>query len=633
MAKTGDKPATKSTKSARSKIGNAVVWVLLALLIVGLAGFGTGNFGGTVRSVASVGETEITLNTYGRALQRELAARGGPEGRPMTMAAAQAQGVDTAVLQNLLASAALEEAARRAGISVGDARVGAQIRSIPGFQGIDGQFDREAYSFALDRAGLSVSEFESQIRAELASTLLQAAAAGGVQPLPGYADAIITYLGQARTLRHVRLGEDALDAPLPDPTDAEIAAYYDANGPAFTEPGSKAITYAWLTPGMMADGIAVPEDELRAAYDARSDEFDIPARRMVERLGFGDEAAAQAAMDAIEAGAADFDALVAERGLDLRDVDLGFVTEDALGDAGAAVFALEDTGVTGPLPSPVGPALFRVNAILNARAISFEEARAAVRDDLARDRAEAALVAEIEPLEDLLAGGATLEDLAAETDLELGRMDWRGPGDADAESGAGIAAYDAVNRAAARLEQGDFPEILQAEDGTLFALRLDETVPPRVPPLDEIRDAVAAATRAAALRAALMAQAEGMAQALAAGTGFADLGFDAPATTTVTRRSAPADLPPGAVEAAFDMNRGAARVLGDDAGVVLVRLDEITPPDPNAPETAALRQAITGQAAESMSANVLSVVARSVQAAAGISVNQAALNAVHANIP
>lgn len=622
MARTGEKPA----KSVRSKIGNTVVWALLALLIVGLAGFGTGNFGGTVRSVASVGETEITLASYGRALQQELAARAGPDGRPLTLAEGQAQGIDTAVLQSMLATAALEEAARRAGISVGDGRVSDRIRSIPGFQGLDGQFDREAYSFALDRAGLSVSDFETQVRAELASTLLQVAVAGGLAPLPAHADAIITYLAEARTVRHARLGEAALDAPLPDPTDADIAAFYDANGAAFTDPGFKAITYAWLTPDMLAAGIEIAEDDLRAAYDARADEFDIPARRLVERLGFPDDAAAQAAMDAIAAGDTDFDALLADRGLRGEDVDLGFVAASDLGAAADGVFALDDTGVVGPLPSPVGPALFRVNAILNARQISFDVARDELRADLARTRAADALVAEIEPLEDLLAGGATLEDLAAETAMELGRMDWRGPGD-------GIAAYDAVNRAADALRADDFPEILQAEDGTLFALRLDDTVAARIPPLDDIRGAVTAATRAAALQTALRDQAADMADALSNGADFAALGLDGAADTTLTRRDAAPDLPPGAIEAAFAMARGAARVLGDGNGVVLMRLERITPPPSASPEIQALRDAIEGQAAADMAANVLSAIAASVQSEAGISVNQAALNAVHAQIP
>lgn len=622
MARTGDKPV----KSARSKIGNAVVWVLLALLIVGLAGFGTGNFGGTVRSVASVGETEISLTGYARALQQELQAQAGPDGRPMTLADAQAQGIDTAVLQNLLATAALEEAARRAGISVGDARVSARIRAIPGFQGLDGQFDREAYSFALDRAGLSVSDFEADVRAELASNLLQAAVTGGLAPLPAFSDAIITYLAEARMVRHVRLGEDALDAPLPAPTDAEIEAHYAANSADFAEPGYKAITYAWLTPDMMADGIEIAEDQLRAAYDARRDEFDIPARRLVERLGFPDDAAAQTAMDAIAAGATDFDTLLADRGLGIADVDLGFVSASDLGAAAEGVFALDDTGVVGPLPSPVGPALFRVNAILNARQIGFDDARDGLRDDLARDRAADALVDEIEPLEDLLAGGATLEDMAAETALELGRMDWRGPGD-------GIAAYDAVNRAADALRADDFLEILQAEDGTLFALRLDDTVGPRVPPLEEIRDAVAAATRAAALRAALEDRAAGLAEALSDGADFAALGLDGATDTTLSRRSVAPDLPPGAIEAAFDMEPGATRVIGDDDGIVLMRLERITPPPSSTPDIAALREAIDAQAATDMASNVLAVIAGRVQSDAGISINQTAINAVHAQIP
>ncbi len=622
MARTGDTPA----KSARSKIGNAVVWVLLALLIVGLAGFGTGNFGGTVRSVASVGDTEISLTSYARALQQELAARGEPDGRPMTMADAQAQGIDTAVLQTMLATAALEEAARRAGISIGDVRVSERIRAIPGFQGLDGQFDREAYSFALDRAGLSVSDFETQVRNELAASILQVAVAGGLAPQPAYADAIITYLGEARTVRHARLGEAALDAPLPTPTDAEIAAFYEANSADFTEPGFKRITYAWLTPGMMADGIEIADADLRAAYDARRDEFDVPARRLVERLGFPDDAAAQAAMDAITAGDTDFEALLAERGLGIEDVDLGFVAASDLGAAADGVFGLDDTGVVGPLPSPVGPALFRVNAILNPQQISFEEARGDLRAELARTRAEDALVSEIEPLEDLLAGGATLEDLAAETAMELGQMDWRGPGD-------GIAAYDAVNRAADLLRDDDFPEIRQAEDGTLFALRLDETVAARVPPLDDIRDAVATAARAAALRTALEAQAADVADALSDGADFAALGLEGAVDTTLTRRSPPSNLPPDAVDTAFDMARGETRVLGDGDGVVLMRLDRITPPPSTSPDITALRDAIEEQAAGDMAANVLSAIAATVQSEAGITVNQAAVNAVHAQIP
>lgn len=609
----------------KGKATNFLVWIILGLLVVGLAGFGTVNFTGTVRDVATVGETQISITTYGRALQQELRAQGESRGEPLTMAEAQAQGIDTAVLQNLLAAAALEEAARQAGISVGDERVSAQIVAIPAFQGIDGKFDREAYEFALDRAGLSVAEFESSIRAELARNLMQVAMVQGIAPQPAYADTIYSYLGESRTVSFAALTEDNLDSPVALPTDAEVQAYYDENSASFTLPGYKAITYAWLTPDMLVPTIDIDEADLRDEYELRSDEFNVPARRLVERLGFPDEAAAQAAMDAINAGETDFDALLADRDLTIEDVDLGFVTEGDLGDAGSAIFALEDTGVTGPLPSPVGPALFRINAILNPQTTSFEDARETLRADLARDRAADILADDVEPLNDLLAGGATLEDLVAESDMELGQIDWTGPAE-------GIASYDAFNTAADAVTADDFPEIMVAEDGTIFALRLDDTVAPRVPPLEDVREEVTAATRAAAVRAALNAQAESLVTQLAEGASFEDLGLTATTRDGITRRSGAEGLPAATLETIFALEPGAATLVDAGAQVIVLRLDSVTQPDQNAPNAQALRTAMTEQAAQSMAQEVLATMSRAIEAEAGISIDQAALNAVHAQI-
>ncbi len=59
-----------------------------------------------------------------------------------------------------------------------------------------------------------------------------------------------------------------------------------------------------------------------------------------------------------------FEQVVAERGLALADIDLGEQARDDLGAAGDAIFALDEPGVVGPLPSDLGPALYRMNAIL-----------------------------------------------------------------------------------------------------------------------------------------------------------------------------------------------------------------------------------------------------------------------------
>ena len=152
----------------------------------------------------------------------------------------------------------------------------------------------------------------------------------------------------------------------------------------------------------------VDEAELKKTYQDKINDYVVPEKRLVERLAFATDADAAAAKARLDAGET-FEALVAERQLTLEDVDMGDVSKSDLGAAGDAVFALTEPGVVGPLPSDIGPALFRMNAILAAQETPFES----VRDDLAVEvqlaAARAAITAKVEAVDDLLAGGATLE--------------------------------------------------------------------------------------------------------------------------------------------------------------------------------------------------------------------------------
>ena len=46
-------------RSLGKKASDFAVWIILALLIVGLGGFGISNFGGSVRSIGSVGDDTV----------------------------------------------------------------------------------------------------------------------------------------------------------------------------------------------------------------------------------------------------------------------------------------------------------------------------------------------------------------------------------------------------------------------------------------------------------------------------------------------------------------------------------------------------------------------------------------------
>ena len=610
--------------SGSKSISKTFVWILMGLLILGLGGFGVTNLSGNVRSVGSVGETQIDYRDYARALQNEIRAEEAAAQGPISFAQAREKELDRIALSRLISIAALEEETRVMGVSIGDRNLRDQILDIPSFRGLNGEFDRDAYALTLEQSGLSEAEFEEDIRNEAARTLLQGAVVAGVNMPETYAEILMQFIGEERNISFAMLDRAALVGGLPVPDEDDLIAYHQTHLPDFTTPQVKQITYAWLTPEMIIDTIEVDDEALRAAYDERTEEYNQPERRLVERLAFPDAIAAEAAKGLADSGEATFEDLVEQRGLELSDADMGDVSEADLGAAGSAVFAAEVGDVVGPVETSVGPALFRVNAILQAQETSFEEALPGLRDELAGDRARRVIDAQIETVDDLLAGGATLEDLARETDMELGQIDWH-PGMSDA-----IGAYDAFRAGAETITEADYPDVEKLEDDGIFAMRLDKIVEPQVLPLDEVRAQAEAGWRADAVVGALRDETEPKLEALKSGAAFEDEGLGAPTTLDVTRGGFQPDAPPEFIDTVFGLSEGDVTILNGDARIFVLRLNSIAPPDAQDEDMTRLREVLTNEAASGLSQDLYQLLAADIRTRAGITLDEAALNAVHA---
>ena len=613
-------------QTRRKKKSNVAVWVVLGLLVLAMGGFGVSGFGGSLATVATVGDRDITVQEYADALQAEQARVGEQFGQRLTMQQMQALGLDRAVMERLLAGAALAEETDRVGLSIGDGEVARRVRENPAFAGVAGGFDREGYAFALRQAGLSERDYEAQVREEIARELLQAAVVGGTQAPDAFVDTLTAYVGETRDVTLTPVTVADLEGGPAAPTEADLQTFYDENPDTFEVPELRAITYAWITPDQIVDDIEIDEAQLRQVYDERIDQYRQPARVLAERLAFSDLEAAEAARAQIEAGETTFDALVEARGLTLDDVDQG---EIARGDVDAAVgdalFALSEPGIAGPVETSLGPALFRVNAVLNATETPFEE----VRDDLAAEvglaAARRAIDGDREMIDDMLAGGATLEEVAEATPMTLGSLRW----DAGSEDqGTDIAAYAEFRETARLLQEGDFPELETLSDGGLFALRLDEIVPATVPPLADVQGEVEAAWRADALTRQLTERAA----ALAASAEAAPV---APAETIagLARDATLEGTPPALVAEIFAADEGASvAVAGDDQRAYVVTVDAVTVPDPASDEAGDIRAALQQQAASSVAADVFAGYGQAIQTIAGFSVNQQGVEAVQAQL-
>lgn len=607
-------------------LSKTAVWILMGLLILGLGGFGATSLTGTLRTVGQVGDKYIDINLYARTLSQEIQAVSAETGNPLTFAQARAIGLDQAVLARIVRARALDHEAEQMGLSVGDEALRDEILNIPSFQGVDGSFDRDAYSFALDQAGTSEAEFETQLREEVARSLLQAAIMSGTTMPDTYAETLVSFLGETRDFTWSRLGTSDLAEPLEPASDEVLRAYYEANLGDYELPETKRITFTVLLPDDLIDTIAVDEEDLRAEYQARINEYNRPERRLVERLVYLDEAEADQAAAQLEVNGTTFEALVQDRGLSLGDVDLGDVSRLELDAAGEAVFNAEVGDVVGPLPSTLGPALFRVNAILPAQNTSFEDATPLIRQELASDAARRQVAVLAEEYDNLLAGGATLEELDQETDMRIGTIDWF------PAQGEGIAAYDGFRDAAAALSEDDFPEIVQLDEGGIVALRLEEILPPRPAPFEEARLNIQGNWEAEQTEQRLTAQAEAVVPALEAGESFASQALDSIVETDLDRSAFVQGTPPAFMTEVFDMEPGDVRIIPSFGSILIVRLDGITPIGGSA-EAATETAALSEEMGQLLAAEIFTIFSEDVVLRAGPQINQQALDAVHVNFP
>lgn len=612
--------------SEKKSISKTLMWILMGLLIFGLGGFGITNLGGAVQTVGSVSGKPIDVNEYYRAVQQELSAIQQQTGQRITFAQAQQFGLDQQVLGRLVTERALDGEAERLGLSMGDENLRDQILTIPAFQNLSGAFDRESYRFALQNSGLTETEFENSLREDAARTLLQSAVIGGIEMPESYADALVAYLGERRSFSIATLTEANLDAEIAAPDEAALRAYYDANIDAFMQPATRDITYVWITPAMLLDTVDVDEEALRKEYEARDSEFNQPERRLVERLVFGTSEDATAALAQVTGGETSFEALVEARGLTLQDVDMGDVTQESLVDNGALIFGAESGDVVGPAQTDLGPALFRVNAVLAAQSVSFDEAEPMLRDALAMDRARRVIDAQINDVDDLLAGGASLEEVAEESDLVLGAVNFH------ANSEGEIAGYDDFRRVAQIVTAEDFPEVEQLDDGGIFALRLDGTTEAAPTPFDDAKAEVEAAWRAAEVQTALKAQAEALTEKMAAGADIVTLGLNVVQESELTRGDFVPNTPAGMMDIVFDMTAGEVRSLPGDAQYLIVELDSIDAADLESTENASIRNVVSQQVSQALAQDIFNAYSNHIRSTSDIEIDQHALAAVNAQL-
>ena len=244
---------------------------------------------------------------------------------------------------------------------------------------------------------------------------------GGYTTPEPYLSAVNRYLNQTRTITHFPLTEDAI-GPIPTPDDETLRTFYDDNTDLFRAPERRSFAYVSLNADAVARPDDVPDAEVRQEYE-RSSAYGVPEKRRVQQIPFDDPARARQVANRLSADAS-LDAVLSSLDTTFDDVTLGLVARSELVDPAAAEAAFTmQAGEARFVDGRFGPIVVHVSEVQDAQKQPFSEVEGEIRRSLAADRAESRVNEMYPRVEDAVAGGARVQEIAERFELPLSTVE------------------------------------------------------------------------------------------------------------------------------------------------------------------------------------------------------------------
>ena len=599
------------------KYNKVIMGLLFLLIIPSFVLFGVDRYqgGGQGEKVARVDGTDITRPEWDAQHRNEIdrIRQQAPNIEPGLLDSDAAR---YATLERMVRDRVLAAAASKSNMTVSEERLARLFAEDPGlasFRTADGKFDRERFMRA---TGRTPEQYEASVRADLATQQVLLGISGTAFATPAQAAATLNAFYDRREVQVARFNPGDF-APKANVSDADREAYYKHHVAQFQVPEQASIEYLVLDLEAAKKNIAINEADLRSYYDQNAARFGTKEERRASHILISAPASAPAAeREKARAKAQQLLAEVKKAPGTFADVarknsqdpgsaekggDLDFVTRGAMVKPFEdAMFALKKGEISDVVETEFGYHIIQLNDIKPAVIQPFEQARAAIENEVRSQQATQEFAKAAESFTDIvyqqpdsLKPAADKLKLTIQTASQVGRMP--APGAAGA-----LASRNFLNAlfAADSLERKHNTEAIEIGPNQLASGRVTQYSPARSLPFEEVKDKVR--TQLVTERAAALAKTEGEAKLAAWQAKPADASFGAAVTVSrLETQSQPVPVIEGALRADPAKLPSLVGVDLGAQGYAVVRVNKTVPRTPPAPEAAHQE---TQQAAQAVAA-------------------------------
>ena len=466
-----------------------------------------------------------------------------------------------------------------------------------------GVFDRQRLEFYLRSIGMGEEAYLDTVRHDIVRSRIVESLATDLKASSTVAARIQAFRDEQRKGRALFVKADEMKgAP---PADDVLQTYLTDNAKTYEAPEFRAVTLVIAGPDDIADGIDIPEADIKQAYDERAAEFRTPERRGIDQLLAPSQEVAQEAVTRANSGES-FEAIAAA----LKDKKVERTQLDALGHGDLpealdkVVFSLAEGAVGGPVETPFGWHVIKVTSLQPETVRPLDAVKDDIRRDLAHQRAIDQLPNLSTQLDDEIAAGTDLAAAAQKLGLQplvLKQVDARGH-DAKKEALAPDKLTPEILTAIFAGKVGETSLLSETTDGRYYMFRVDGIEPARARTVDEARDELVEAWTKQEQQKQAKAKAEELRQRI---TSPADLATVAAGLPEVeVREVGPIKrgeqgflqlLNPAAVAAMFATEAGsvAPGVLAVPEGSAILAVDAVIPAQVKETDGADIAKAMT----------------------------------------
>jgi peptidyl-prolyl cis-trans isomerase D len=478
----------------------------LALVVLTFVVFYIPEFLGPNRTVmpgdqlASVDARSISVNDFRRRYMAQVQAYRASYGGNLTDDLLQQMQVPQQVLQQMIQEKAELAEAEKAGITVSDAEVRAQIIAIPGLQE-NGQFigeQRYRQLLAQQNPPLTPSGFEQSVRESLMLDKFRA----GLTEWMTVSDAELEREYKRRnekvTLEVVAVLADNFKTQV-NPTDADISAHYDKNKERYRIPDRRRIKFVRINPAELAGTIKISKEDVERSYNEQLGKYTTPEQIRASHIlltteGKDDAAVRKQAEDILKEAksGADFAALAKKYSQDETNAQQGgdldyFGRGRMVGAFETAAFALAPGEISDVVKTEFGYHIIKVTDRKPAivRPVTDPAVYKEIETALVRQQAEALSTQHAEAIAAEAKTPAALEKAVASRGLKMeesgyfargGMIEGLGP-----QSPVSMAAFDLADNTVSQPMAGPTGQVIFYVSGKQDSY---------LPKLDEVRSRV-----------------------------------------------------------------------------------------------------------------------------------------------